>query len=129
MMAKLQMQDIFPKEIKIKMLKKFHSFPISKTLPNNHKSIFLFTQVLLNQQQNQMRTLTRKLTDEELKSELMKIPSWQLVQEEKRNVIRRKFVFKDFKQAWQFMNKVATKADEVSIVSKINCCHRGVYLS
>ncbi|KAF0975095.1 hypothetical protein FDP41_005848 [Naegleria fowleri] len=60
-----------------------------------------------------MRTLTRKLTDEELKSELMKIPSWQLVQEEKRNVIRRKFVFKDFKQAWQFMNKVATKADEM----------------
>ncbi|KAG2392638.1 hypothetical protein C9374_011363 [Naegleria lovaniensis] len=59
-----------------------------------------------------MRTVVRKLTDEELKTELLKIPSWELVQEAKRNVIRRKFAFKDFKQAWQFMNKVATKADE-----------------
>ncbi|EFC48857.1 predicted protein [Naegleria gruberi] len=53
-----------------------------------------------------------KYTDEELKVELAKIPSWELHQETNRNVIRKNFVFKDFKQAWAFMNKVAEKADQ-----------------
>ena len=69
---------------------------------------------------DQLNTITQmrkihKFTTEELTTELSKIPSWELAQETNRNVIRKNFVFKDFKQAWTFMNKVAEKADAVSI--------------
>ena len=74
-----------------------------------------------NSKSIQMRKI-HKYTDEELKVELAKIPSWELHQETNRNVIRKNFVFKDFKQAWAFMNKVAEKADQVSnnILTRMN---------
>ena len=59
--------------------------------------------------------LVKKLTDEEKKVELLKVPTWELVAEKNRDVIRKNFKFKDFKKAWAFMNEVALKADEVRL--------------
>jgi 4a-hydroxytetrahydrobiopterin dehydratase len=42
---------------------------------------------------------------------LAEIPKWQEVKG--RDAIFRKFEFKDFKEAWSFMTKVAEEADKV----------------
>jgi 4a-hydroxytetrahydrobiopterin dehydratase len=52
-----------------------------------------------------------KLTGDERAKQLAEISSeWSEVQQ--RDAIERKLAFKDFKQAWAFMNKVADVADE-----------------
>lgn len=52
-----------------------------------------------------------KLEGEARRHSLAEIPKWK--EAEGRDAIQRNFVFKDFKQAWEFMSKVAVKAEEV----------------
>jgi len=52
-----------------------------------------------------------KLVGEARRQKLAELPEWKEV--EGRDAIQRKYIFKDFKQAWAFMSKVATKAEEV----------------
>lgn len=53
----------------------------------------------------------RKLEGEERAQKLKEIPQWTEAKD--RDAIQRNFVFKDFKEAWAFMSKVAEKAEEV----------------
>ena len=53
----------------------------------------------------------KKLEGEERKQRLAEVPEWKEVQG--RDAINRDYLFKDFKQAWAFMNQVAVKAEEV----------------
>lgn len=52
-----------------------------------------------------------KLTIEELKAALKRLPDWQLAKE--REAITRKFQFVDFDAAFAFMTRVALKAAEM----------------
>ncbi|KAL9642747.1 hypothetical protein ABK040_009824 [Willaertia magna] len=56
----------------------------------------------------------KRFTVVERENALKEIPDWKLVEEEKRDVIVRNFEFKDFKEAWSFMEKVADKAEEMN---------------
>lgn len=51
-----------------------------------------------------------KLTAEERAAALAELTSWQLV--EGRDAIRRSFKFKNFSEAWGFMNRVALLAEQ-----------------
>ncbi|KAL6065728.1 putative pterin-4-alpha-carbinolamine dehydratase [Balamuthia mandrillaris] len=53
-----------------------------------------------------------KLEGEERKAKLAEVPEWTEVTEG-RDAIKRTFLFKDFKEAWAFMGKVAEKAEEL----------------
>ena len=53
-----------------------------------------------------------KRTAEEITEALTELPGWELL--EGRPAITKKFRFKDFESAWEFMNTVAAEADEVS---------------
>jgi 4a-hydroxytetrahydrobiopterin dehydratase len=50
-----------------------------------------------------------KLTDSERKAALVELKEWRLV--EGRDAIRRDFKFKNFSEAWGFMNRVALLAE------------------
>jgi 4a-hydroxytetrahydrobiopterin dehydratase len=50
-----------------------------------------------------------KLSDSERKSALAELKDWQLA--EGRDAIRRAFKFKNFSEAWGFMNRVALLAE------------------
>eukprot|EP00010_Vexillifera_abyssalis_P004271 CAMPEP_0201561498 /NCGR_PEP_ID=MMETSP0173_2-20130828/78830_1 /ASSEMBLY_ACC=CAM_ASM_000268 /TAXON_ID=218659 /ORGANISM="Vexillifera sp., Strain DIVA3 564/2" /LENGTH=104 /DNA_ID=CAMNT_0047976003 /DNA_START=85 /DNA_END=399 /DNA_ORIENTATION=+ len=52
-----------------------------------------------------------KLSGDERAQQLKLIPKWK--ESEKRDAIERQFLFKDFKEAWAWMNKVADVADKV----------------
>lgn len=54
----------------------------------------------------------KKLTDEEIKSELSELDGWELLAD--RPAIHKKFKFKDFVNAWNFMDDVAGFSDENS---------------
>ena len=51
-----------------------------------------------------------KLTDAERKTTLAELGHWQLA--EKRDAIQRSFKFKNFNEAWGFMNRVALLAEK-----------------
>jgi 4a-hydroxytetrahydrobiopterin dehydratase len=50
-----------------------------------------------------------KLSESERKATLAELPNWQLV--EGRDAIRRGFKFRNFSEAWGFMNRVALLAE------------------
>jgi len=50
-----------------------------------------------------------KLNDNERKAALAELKDWQLA--ERRDAIRRAFKFKNFSEAWGFMNRVALLAE------------------
>ena len=52
-----------------------------------------------------------KLEGKERQDRLAEIPKW--TEADGRDAIQRKFVFKDFKQAFDFMTRTAAKAEEV----------------
>eukprot|EP01138_Halocafeteria_seosinensis_P016346 gb/GECG01016677.1/.p1 GENE.gb/GECG01016677.1/~~gb/GECG01016677.1/.p1 ORF type:complete len:163 (+),score=22.96 gb/GECG01016677.1/:1-489(+) len=52
-----------------------------------------------------------KLTEEERQKHFQRIQKWKQV--EGRDAIHREFNFTDFNQAWAFMSKMATKAEEM----------------
>eukprot|EP01088_Endostelium_zonatum_P018664 TRINITY_DN6056_c0_g1_i1.p1 TRINITY_DN6056_c0_g1~~TRINITY_DN6056_c0_g1_i1.p1 ORF type:complete len:106 (-),score=28.32 TRINITY_DN6056_c0_g1_i1:40-357(-) len=52
-----------------------------------------------------------RLEGEERKRRLGEVPEWK--EQSDRDAIQRNYQFKDFKQAWAFMNKVADKAEEL----------------
>lgn len=56
--------------------------------------------------------MIEKLTDDEIKQALSELDGWSLV--EGRSAITKKFKFKDFVTAWNFMDDVAGYADENS---------------
>ena len=53
-----------------------------------------------------------KLSPEEITEALTELPGWEYI--ESRPAISKKFRFKGFEEAWEFMNSVAAEADEVS---------------
>lgn len=59
-----------------------------------------------------------KLTGAARDAALKLIPQWTEVNG--RDAIQRKFNFKDFKEAWAWMNKIADIADKVSNTSTIS---------
>lgn len=56
--------------------------------------------------------MTEKMTDADVKEALADMEGWTLV--EGRPAIAKKFKFKDFQTAWNFMDDVAGYADEIS---------------
>ena len=52
-----------------------------------------------------------KLSDKDRKAALKKLPKWEKVRG--REAIQRKFVFKDFNQAFGFMSRVALFAEKI----------------
>ncbi len=54
----------------------------------------------------------KKLNDAEIAAELKNLEGWTLV--DGRSAITKKFKFKDFVTAWNFMDDVAGYADEIS---------------
>lgn len=50
-----------------------------------------------------------KLSDGERQAALVELPQWQLVAD--RDAIKRSFKFKNFSEAWGFMNRVALLAE------------------
>ena len=52
-----------------------------------------------------------KLTSDEREDLLATLAGWSL--ETNRDAMRKVFVFKTFKQAWDFMNKIAVVAEEI----------------
>lgn len=64
-----------------------------------------------------------KLEGEEREQRLKEVPGWQQVS--CRDAIQRTFTFKDFKEAWRFMNLTATKAEEMDHHPEwFNCYNR-----
>jgi 4a-hydroxytetrahydrobiopterin dehydratase len=56
--------------------------------------------------------MTEKMTDVEIQEALKELEGWSLV--EGRAAITKKFKFRDFVEAWNFMDDVAGYADEIS---------------
>ena len=53
----------------------------------------------------------KKLTQGEITEALTSVEGWSLQSE--REAIQKSFTFKDFKEAWGFMSRVALKAEEM----------------
>ena len=53
----------------------------------------------------------RRLNSEEIADLKRSLPRWQLVDE--REAITRDFLFSDFLEAWNFMEKIANKAEQM----------------
>ncbi len=59
------------------------------------------------------RMYSNKLEGSQRRAALEKLKNWEF-QEDRNGLIKRQFMFKDFKHAWQFMNKIADKAEEMN---------------
>lgn len=56
--------------------------------------------------------MTQKLTDDEIAAGLEELEGWTLLED--RPAISKKFKFRDFPTAWNFMDDVAGYSDEIS---------------
>jgi len=56
--------------------------------------------------------MTQKMSNDEVKKALLELDGWELMAD--RPAIAKKFKFKDFQTAWNFMDDVAGYADENS---------------
>lgn len=88
--------------------------------------LILFTYLQLVIYRSILYLIVSALNQTEIRSKLLGLTGWKLVEDKE---IKKTFEFKDFKEAMEFVNKVAEESEKVNHHSDINVSYNKVEIS